>query len=270
MNNVSDLNTQQKSKPEFDPIEAARQIKNVIGIGQSQSQQQQQQQNAPPPKPLMDLKPLMGDQQTGQQQQQQKSNIMSSKSTGQNLNTKVTPPPPPRIPHQPVIFSDRFDGGMHKIDVQFGNLGEPFEDTSSSSQNVSGPISSSASSAFYQHSGPITSVSKQNTTLSSVQNPQRSTASTVQHPSTGPSAFISPTTHTNATRISEQPQQQPVMNQQRVLPPQLQQQQQASMTMKSVVPQQYTVHPQPHQMNPQNLLLQSLLFHHPQQQEVYI
>src|SRR5262249_25681639 len=125
VNNISELNTQQKSKPEFDPIEAARQIKNVIGIGQPQ------QQNAPPPKPLMDLKPLMGDQQTGQQQ---KPNIISSKSTGQNLTTKLTPPPPPRIPHQPVIFSDRFDGGMHKIDVQFGNLGEPFEDPSS--QNV--------------------------------------------------------------------------------------------------------------------------------------
>ena len=34
-NNQSDINNQQKSKPEFDPIEAARQIKNVIGIGQT-------------------------------------------------------------------------------------------------------------------------------------------------------------------------------------------------------------------------------------------
>jgi hypothetical protein len=87
INNVAELNTQQKSKGEFDPVEAARQIKNVIGIGQSQ----QQQQNIVPPKPLMDLKPILCDQQTGQQQ---KSNIMSSKSAGQNLNTKVTPPPP--------------------------------------------------------------------------------------------------------------------------------------------------------------------------------
>jgi hypothetical protein len=257
VNNVSDLNTQQKSKPEFDPIEAARQIKSVIGIGQSQ------QQNAPPPKPLMDLKPLMGDQQTGQQQ---KSNIISSKSTGQNMNTKVTPPPP-RIPHQPVIFSDRFDGGTHKIDVQFGNLGETFEDTSS--HNVSVPIPSS-SSTFYQRSEPITSVTKQNTATSSVHNPQRST-STVQHHPIEQSSFVSPTTHTTSTRPSEQ-QQQPVMNQQRILPPQMQQQQQQqqpSMTMKPVVPPQYAVHHQQHQLNAPNLLLQSLLFHHQQQQEVY-
>ncbi|CAF5111412.1 unnamed protein product, partial [Rotaria socialis] len=79
INNVAELNTQQKSKNEFDPVEAARQIKNVIGIGQSQ------QQSVVPPKPLMDLKPILCDQQTGQQQ---KSNVMSSKSTGQNLNTK--------------------------------------------------------------------------------------------------------------------------------------------------------------------------------------
>jgi len=265
VNNVSELNTQQKLKPEFDPIEAARQIKNVIGVGQSQ-QQQQQQPNAPPPKPLMDLKPLMGDQQTVQQQ---KSNMISSKSSGQNFNTKVTPPPPPRIPHQPVIFSDRFDGGMHKIDVQFGNLGESFEDTSS--KNVSVPIPSSSSSAFYQHSGPITSVTKQNSALSSTQNPQRS-ITTVRHQPIEQSSFVSPTAHTNSSRLSEQ-QQQPVMNQQRVLPPQMQQQQQQqqpSMTMKPVVPPQYAVHHQQHQMNAPSLLLQSLLYHHQQQQqEVY-
>jgi len=264
VNNVSELNTQQKSKAEFDPIEAARQIKNVIGIGQSQ--QHQQQQNAPPPKPLMDLKPLMGDQQTGQQQ---KSNIISSKSTGQNLNTKVTPPPP-RIPHQPVIFSDRFDGGMHKIDIQFGNLGETFEDTSS--QNVSVPIPSSSSTTFYQRSEPITSVTKQNSALPSTQNPQRST--TVRHQPSEQSSFVSPTAHTHSTRPSEQQQQQPVMNQQRILPPQMQQQQQQqqqpSMTMKPVVPPQYAVHHQQHQMNAPNLLLQSLLFHHQQPQEVHI
>lgn len=211
----------------------------------------------------------MGDQQTGQHQQQQKSNIISSKPTGQNLNTKLTPPPQQRIPHQPVIFSDRFDGGMNKIDVQFGNLTETYEDPSS--QNVSVPISSS--SAFYQHSAPIPSVTKQNHTLPSTHNSQRSTA--VQHQPTEQSAFVSPTPHTNSTRSSEQQlQQQPVMNQQRVLPPQMQQQQQQqqqpSMTMKPVVPPQFAVHHQQHQMNASNLLLQSLLYHHQQQQEVYI
>ena len=92
-NNQADLNNQAKSTPEFDPIEAARQIKSFIGIGQtskvSNSDQQQQQK----PKPT----------------------------------NKVTPPPPSsqtRIPQQPVIFSDRFDGRMNKIDVQFGNLDE--------------------------------------------------------------------------------------------------------------------------------------------------
>ncbi len=254
VNNVSELNTQQKSKSEFDPIEAARQIKNVIGIGQSQ----QQQSNAPPPKPLMDLKPLMSNQQLGQQQ---KSNIIQSKSIGQNLSAKLTPPPQ-RIPHQPVIFSDRFDGGMHKIDVQFGSLGEPLEDTSS--QNVSVPIASS--SAFYQRSEPITSVNKQNNILSSVQNSQRSTT-TIPHHSTEQSSFVSPSAHIHPTRSSEQ---QPVMNQQRILPPHMQQQQQQpSMTIKSVVPPPYAVHHQQHQMNAPNLLLQSLLYHGHPQQEVY-
>ncbi|CAF2501260.1 unnamed protein product [Rotaria sp. Silwood2] len=265
VNNVSEVNTQQKSKNEFDPVEATRQIKNVIGIGQSHHhphhhhQHQQQQQNISPPKPLMDLKPLICDQQIGQQQ---KSNIISSKSTGQSFNAKVTPPP--RIPHQPVIFSDRFDGGINKIDVQFGNLGEPFEDTSS--KNVSVPTSSSSSSAFYSHAEPITSVTKQKTNSSSVQNSQRSATTTVQHQSTEQSSFVSPTTKTNSTRSSEQ-QQQPIVSQQRILPPHIQQQQQPSMTMKPVVPQQYAMHHQQHQMNPPNLLLQSILFHHQQQQE---
>lgn len=251
VNNVSE----QKSKSEFDPEEAARQIKNVIGIGQSQ------QQNTIPPKPLMDLKPLMNDQQTGQQHQQ-KSNIISSKPAGQNLNTKVTPPPPQRIPHQPVIFSDRFDGGMNKIDIQFGSLGETFEDPSAKHMSV--PISSSASSAFYQRSEPITSVTKQNSASSSIPHPQRTTTATVHHPSTEQSSFISPTPQTNSARPSEQ---QPVMNQQRILPQQIQQQQ-PSMTMKPVVPPQYAVHHQQHQMNAQNMFLQSLLFH-PQHQEVH-
>ncbi|CAF0787518.1 unnamed protein product [Adineta steineri] len=258
-NNNSEQNSHQKLKPEFDPIEAARQIKNVIGIGQSQ--QQQQQPNAPP-KPLMDLKPLMNDQQ---------QNIGSSKSFGQNINTKVTPPPTQRIPHQPVIFSDRFDGGMNKIDVQFGSLSETFEDTSS--HNTSIPISSSSSSAFYQRSQPVTSVSKQNNTSSSIQNSQRpsTTASTVQHQPTEQPSFISPTSHSNLTRPFEQ---QPVINQQRILPSQIQQsqqqqqqQQQPSMTMKPVVPPQYALHHQQHQMNAPNLLLQSLLYHHQQPQE---
>jgi hypothetical protein len=182
---------------------------------------------------------------------------------GQNSSTKITPSPPPRIPHQPVIFSDRFDGGMHKIDVQFGNLGETLEDPSS--QNASVPIASS-SSVFYQHSEPITSVTKQNTMLSSVQNSQRAGAGTIPHHSTEQSSFVSPSAHIHSTRPSEQQQQQPVMNQQRVLPPHMQQQQ-PSMTMKNIVPPQYAVHHQPHQMNAQNLLIQSLLYHaHPQQE----
>jgi hypothetical protein len=55
--------------------------------------------------------------------------------------------------------------------------------------------------------------------------------------------------------------------QQRILPTQIQQQ--PSMTMKPVVTPQYAVHQQqPHQINPPNILLQSLLFHHQQQPEV--
>lgn len=232
VNNVSELNTQQQSKSNFDPMEAARQIKNVIGIGQTQPQQQQK---IPP------TKPLMGN-------QQQKPNIIPSKSTGQNFQTKVTPPlptsqtsGPQRIPLQPVIFSDRFDGGMNKIDVQFGNLNETFDDTS-----VSIPPSSSA---FYPTSGI-----KNNDSVPLGQSAQRSTEQ---------SAFVSPTTQTNATRSIEQ--QAPVMNQARVLSQQIPQQQQ-SMTMKPIVPQPYPVHHQQHAINPQNILLHPLLLH-PQQQE---
>ncbi|CAF1944534.1 unnamed protein product [Rotaria magnacalcarata] len=253
INNVTELNTQQKSKGEFDPVEAARQIKNVIGIGQAQ------QQNIVPPKPLMDLKPILCDQQTGQQQ---KSNIMSSKSTGQNLNTKGTPSPPqqqqqlPRIPHQPVIFTDRFDGGVNKIDVQFGNLGETSEEQPSHYVSAS----SSAASAFYSHSEPITSATKPKNVTSSGQHPQRSTGSGIQHQSNEQSAFVSLSTHCNTARLNEQ---QPVLNQPRMMPTQLQQQ--PSMSMKPVLPTQYTVHHPQHQMNPQSLLLPSLLYH--QQQE---
>ena len=266
VNTVSELNTQHKSKSEFDPVEAARQIKNVIGIGQSQ---QTQQINASPPKPLMDIKPYMSHQSLAQQT---KSNVIPSKSTGQNMNAKITPPPPQRIPHQPVIFSDRFDGGMHKIDVQFGNLGESFEDTSSTNVSVPKP----SSSVFYQHTEPMSSTTKQNNTLSSIQISQRpmTTAGTMSHHSTEQSAFVSPSVRPNTSRPSDQQQQhqqqqQPVMNQQRVLPLQMQQQQQQqqpSMTMKQVVPQQYAVHHQQQQINAQNLLLQTLMYQ--QQQEV--
>ncbi|CAF1530042.1 unnamed protein product [Adineta ricciae] len=269
VNNVSDPNTSQKSKTEFDPVEATRQIKNVIGIGQFQ---QQQHQNNALPQPLMDIKPLMNDQQTGQQQ---KSNTIPSKSFGQTMNTKVTPPPsqPQRIPHQPVIFSDRFDGGMNKIDIQFGNLTETLEDTPARNPPVS--ISPSSTSAFYQRSEPITSMSQQNNTSSTFHSSQRPT--TLQHSQTEQSAFVSPLPHANSTRSFEQ-QQQPVMNQHRVLPsqvqhPQQQQQQQqqqqpSSMSMKPVVPTPYAVHPSQHQMNASNVLLQSLLFHHPQQESI--
>ncbi|CAF1018835.1 unnamed protein product [Adineta steineri] len=190
-NGQSDRTNQDKSKSDFDPIEAARQIKNVIGIGQT-------------PKTLI----------TDQHQK--------SKPTGQTINTKVTPPPPtPRIPHQPVIFSDHYDGGVNKIDVQFGNLSDTYDDT--------------GSSAFYQ----------QTDSASSNKISQRTTEQ---------SSHISP-----ATRPSEQP----VMNQQRILLTQIQQ---PSMTIKPVVTPQYAVHQQQHQVNTPNMLLQSLLFHHPQQQ----
>ena len=118
VNNTSERNAQQTSSNEFDPVEAARQIKNVIGIGHSQQQQQQQQPTNPSQgKPMRDFKPLMNDQSTTGQ-------ASKSKSTGHPLSSKATPTPPPgapRIPHQPVVFTDRFDGGLSKIDVAFGN-----------------------------------------------------------------------------------------------------------------------------------------------------
>ena len=236
VNNVSELNSQQKSKTNFDPMEAARQIKNVIGIGQTQPQQQRNTKSS------VDLKPLMGNQQP-------------SKPTGQNFHTKISPPLPPqtggpqRIPLQPVIFSDRFDGGMNKIDVQFGNLNinETFDDSSS---------------AFYPTSETILSGTKNKNSMPLGQNAQRSTEQ---------SAFVSPTTHANAIRSIEQQQQQqlhaPVMNQARVLSQQ-QQQQQQSMTMKPVVPQPYPVHHRQHPINAQGVVLHPLLIH-PQQQEVH-
>lgn len=207
----------------------------------------------------MDIKPIMSDQQMGQQQ---KVHVIASKPTGPIPSAKITPPP--RIPHQPVIFSDRFDGGINKIDVQFGNLGETADETSS--QNIPVPASSSSASVFYSHSEPVVSTTKPKPAVSSVPHPQRSAASTVQHPSGEQSAFVSPPAHTATMRATEPP----VINQQRMVPPQMQQQQQPSMTMKPVVPAQYAVHHQQHQMNPPNLLIQSLLYHHQQQQEVTI
>ncbi|CAF0723636.1 unnamed protein product [Adineta ricciae] len=207
-NGQSDVAHPDQSTTKFDFIEAARQIKDVIGIGQA------------PKSSVPD--------------QQQKS-----KAAGQPINTKVTPPPSSsssqpqptaqtqqRIPHQPVVFSDHFDGGMHKIDVQFGNLGESYDDASAVS-----------TAPFYQPTGSIP------TNKVSQQRPVEQ------------SAHISP-----STRSIEQP----VMNQQRIL---LTQVQQPAMAMKSVVAPQYTVHPQQHQANTQNMLLQSLLFHQQQQPE---
>ena len=193
------------SKVNFDPIEAARQIKNVIGIGQT------------PKSSTVD-------------QQQQKSKV-----TGQSFNTKLTPPlTQARIPQQPVIFTDHFDGGVNKLDIQFGNL----DDSSSASSTA----------MFYQQQ-------KQNDSISSNKLSQRTTVPQQTN------AHISPATRPND-------QQQPVMNTQRVLQTQ-QQQQQPSMTMKPIVTPQYTVHqqqPAPHQLNAQNLLFQSLLYHQQTQQ----
>ncbi len=138
-------------KPEFDPIEAARQIKNVIGIGQTP-------------------KPLISDQ--------------KSKTTGQILNPKVTPPPPPpRIPQQPVIFSDHFDGGVNKIDVQFGNLGESYDESASSAfyqptQSIPANKVSQRTIEQSSHSSPSTRPSEQ-----PVMNQQRILLTQIQQPS---------------------------------------------------------------------------------------
>jgi hypothetical protein len=45
--NLSESNAQQTAQTQFDPVEATRQIKNVIGIGQGQHQQQQQLRQQP-------------------------------------------------------------------------------------------------------------------------------------------------------------------------------------------------------------------------------
>ncbi|CAF2824442.1 unnamed protein product [Rotaria sp. Silwood2] len=198
-NESTEATNQEKSKPEFDPIEAARQIKNVIGIGQT-------------PKPLVT------------------EQLQKSKTTGQSLNTKVTPPL--RIPHQPVVFSDHFDGGINKIDVQFGNLGEAFDETPTAK--------SSSSTAFYQQ-------------------PQSISSNKISQRTTEQSSHISPSHRPSEQSVMNQPQPQ----QQRILPTQIQQQ--PTMPIKPVVAQQYTVHQQQHPINAPNILLQSLLYH-PQQQ----
>jgi hypothetical protein len=116
---------------------------------------------------------------------------------------------------------------MNKIDVQFGNLGEGFDETSSSS-----------------------SLYKQTQVIPSNKISQRAT----EH-----SSHISP-----STRLSEQPVMNQQL-QQRILPTQIQQQ--PPMTIKPVVTPQYAVHQQQHQMTAPNILLQSLLYHHQQHQQ---
>ena len=255
--NVSEPNAQQKGQSEFDPVEAARQIKHVIGIGLAQ-QQQQKQQSAAAPKSLMELKSSTSDSSTGQQ--------VKSKGTGQNLGVKATSSPSSmqRIPHQPVVFSDRFNGGLSKIDVQFGNLGELLEDTAPFSSAQKAPVP--APTAFYPSSDSASSATKLNNPPTSLSNSARSTAAT-KHPSSEQSSFVAPTASSSSTRPADQV---PVINQQRILPIQLQQQQQASMTMKPVVPAPYAVHQQQAQMNQANMVMHSLLLHHQhQQQEVH-
>lgn len=221
--NVSEPNAQQKGQSEFDPVEAARQIKNVIGIGAAQ---QQKQSGASAPKSLMGLKSSGSEQSTGQQ--------VKSKGTGQNSSAKATPSPSSmqRIPQQPVVFSDRFNGGLSKIDVQFGNLGELFGDTNPSSSVPAGAQKASVPTptAFHPSSGSASSATKLNNPPTSLSNSARPTNLT-NHPSGEQSSFISPTAPSSSTRPSDQV---PVINQQRILPIQLQQQQ-AAMTMKPVV-----------------------------------
>ncbi|CAF3866124.1 unnamed protein product [Rotaria sordida] len=203
-NDSTEVNNQEKSKPDFDPIEAARQIKNVIGIGQT-------------PKLLVT------------------EQLQKSKISGQTLNAKITPPP--RIPQQPVIFSDHFDGGINKIDVQFGNLGEPFDETSTTT-------TTSSSTPFYPQSQSISS-------------------NKISQRTTEQSSHISPSTRPSEQLLINQSQQQ---QQQRILPTQIQQQ--PTIPIKQVVTPQYTVHQQQHPINAQNILLQSLLYHQQQPDSV--
>lgn len=254
---TSERNAQQTSSSEFDPEEAARQIKNVIGIGGSQ--QSSASINPSQGKAMMDLKPMINDSSTGP------SNKM--KSTGHPSTSKATPTPPPapRIPHQPVVFTDRFDGGLSKIDVEFGNLDEGFDDKTANKH----PMNVPTSSTFYSNTDSLGSVGKLNNTSSSSttamsNNPPRLT-NMAHHPSNEQTSFVSPTGVPNATRPTDQ---LPVMNQQRLLPSQMAAQQ-PSMAMKTVAPSvAYAVPPPQPQINAQNMALRSL-FHHPQQQEVY-
>ena len=253
--NVSERNAQQTSSSEFDPVEAARQIKNVIGIGHGQ-QVQPSSANAAQTKSMIDSS-------AG-------SSNKSKPTAGHPVASKVTPTPPPpptqRIPHQPVVFSDRFDGGMSKIDVEFGNLDEGFDVKNASKHSVNVP----ASSAFYPKTDSISSASKLNnnspaTSATMPNNPARLNTLT-HHPSNEQTSFISPTGVSGAARSNEQ---LPVMNQQRMLPSQIPPNQQASMGMKTVVsPVAYAMHQAQPQMNAPNMALRSL-FYHPQQQEVH-
>jgi len=256
--NMSERNAQQASSSEFDPVEAARQIKNAIGISHAK-QVQSSSTNASQTKPLMDLKPLITDSSAG-------SSNKSKSSTGPVATNKVTPTPPPssipRIPHQPVVFTDRFNGGLSKIDVEFGNLDEGFDEKSASKHPVNVPVTST----FYPSNNSMASVSKLNNNSSSTNvssNPTRLTNLT-HHPSNEQTSFISPTGISNAPRPTEQ---LPVMNQQRLLPSQIPPTQPGSMAMKAVVsPVTYAVHQTQPQMNAPNMALRSL-FYHPQQQQ---
>lgn len=238
------MNHSDASKSNFDPVEAARQIKNVIGIGQGT-------------KSTNEIKPLMPDQKPRNK----------PTATAPLTTTKTIASPPPlisgsaRIPHQPVIFSDHFDGGMTKIDVEFGNLNETFNDNLPG--NLSIPTSASSSSAFYTHPEPVpvssstSLLTKPTSTSIPTNNGQRVNEQI---------SYISPSMRSTEHQHQHQ---QPVINSQRILSSQMQQATAAPpppMTMKPVVTPQYAVQQQQHQMNQPNMFLQSLLFHQPGQQ----
>lgn len=244
------------SKPNFDQAEATLHLKNMIGIGQNS----QQKQMGAPSNSFIDSKTNLNNQSGNASN---KSSSSTAKSPGQTLNNnnKATPTPQPRIPQQPVVFSDRFDGGVSKIDVEFGNLGEGFDEKiPNSSMNVSQPLT------FYSKNDAISSpsavpVANVNTNASVVSHAQRS-ATLAQHASNDQSAFMPAAASTNANRGSEQV---PMINQRIVV----QQMQQQSMAMKPGLPQNtYIVHQDASQLNPQTLSYQSILLHHPQQREV--
>ena len=253
--NLSEANTQQTAQSEFDPVEATRQIKNVIGIGQVQQQQQQQQQNVTLSKSLIDMKPMIVNPSAAPVL---KSNPSTSKSSGQVSQNKATPPPL-RIPQQPVVFSDRFDGGLSKIDVQFGNLTESFDEPPGMPVSVTGSFFSKSDSTTTAG----TSAGKINSAASSVSNTTRA-ASLAQHSSNEKSAFMPTGGPSSNNRASEQ---LPVMNQRTM--PSHSQQQPPSMTMKPVAPAAtYAVHPTQPQINNPNVMYRSMQVLQPQQHEV--